>query len=224
MGASVWMFIVGLILAPLLLLWSISVIRYRRDRARDAAKWKASWKALAEARALRLEPTFARDLNGGPGFHQTWYTLHGSVESVPYRIGLGIITYGYDGLLMVQAAIRFRSAGILILTPAGASSPLDNLDAVDLPSDGLTLYCDNEQTARAIASPSVRSAVNALSTTGPRERVTFFQQTCGALLVVRDNHVQVILPTTAEALDLETLDAGVNIIAALTAEAAAIGQ
>jgi hypothetical protein len=50
------------------------------------------------------------------------------------------------------------------------------------------------------------------------ERAAFFTKVCGALLVVRGNHAQLILPIAYDALDLPMLDLGVNIISVLAGQ------
>ena len=137
------------------------------------------------------------------------------MESVPYGVGLGIITYGYDGLLMVEARLERAASETIVLTPLGAESPLPDLDKIELHDEGLTLFCDDEESARRMVPEAVRASVKALYTTGSLERRSFFETCCGALLVIRLHHAQVVLPVGPEELDLELLDAGVDVIASL---------
>jgi hypothetical protein len=197
-----------LLVAPLVGLWLRGIVRYRRERAADAAAWRARWEPIAQARSLRIETERTRDLNGGPGFHQTWYALLGNLGSMSYRVGLGIITYGYDGLMMVEAAIPRARPATLVLT-TGATSPLAGLTAVDLAGESLRLFCDDREAATSICSPGLLTAVKALD---------------GAQLVIREHHVQVVLPVTWTTLDLATLDAGVRIVSVLVREAAPLGD
>jgi hypothetical protein len=214
-----WIHLLEAATASLLVLWLLRLALYRHARAREAATWRATWAPLARARDLRLETTFSRDYNGGPGYRQTWYQLHGAVGSVAYRVGLGMITYGYDALTTIEAAIPLALPGTLVIAPRGATSPLDGLTAVELADPSLVLFCDDRASATSIASAELQAAVGALARSATGERAAFFTKVCGALLVVRGNHAQVILPIACEALDLPTLDLGVNVVSVLARQA-----
>lgn len=202
MNPATWILLVVLLLAPFVVARAVNVASYRRERAQEAERWRGSWASLAAARSLRLEPMLVSDLNGGCGFRQTWWTLNGSVASVPYCIGLGIITYGYDGLLMLQAAVGAPPRAQLVLAPHGRN-PLDKLPPIDPPTepaDGLELCSDDPRAARALVTKELHAAVADIP---------------DAMLIVRGTHVQLVLPTTAEDLDLALLDKAVHVLALL---------
>lgn len=222
MPSPQWLSLLEVAGASLLLLWLFRIARYRHARARESATWRAAWAPLARARNLRLATKFSRDYNGGPGYRQTWYELHGAVGSVAYQVGLGIITYGYDALTMVEAGIPLGRPGTLVIAPRGEeTSPIRGLTAVDLADPSLVLFCDDRASATALASAELQAAVGALHRSATGERAAFFIKVCGALLVVRGNHAQVILPIAYDALDLTMLDLGVNVISILARQAAA---
>jgi hypothetical protein len=125
---------------------------------------------------------------------------------------------------MVESAIQLQFSGNLVLAPPEGRSPLHGLAEIELQDEGLTLFCDDEKAARKVVPAPVRKTVRTLYSTGPNERRSFFAKCCGALLVVRQNHVQVLLPVRAEELDLELLDAGVEVIAELVRAARPSGR